>query len=174
MDIIAGHSLWTSRGLPIPEGWAFDADGQTTTSAAKALDGLLHPIGGYKGTGLALVMGILSTLLPDASYGTELGNMTDGPRAGQDGHFFLALRIGAFVDILHFKQRVDQIIRQIQGSRRAPGFERVYPPGHLETETEQQYHRDGIPLNSSTLRDLMQAAIELGVDVSPIRGDDRA
>ena len=156
--------VYHQKGLAIPADWALDSEGQPTTDAAAALKGLLRPIGGYKGTGLALVMGVLSTLLSGASYGTELGNMADGPQAGHDGHFFMALRVAAFEEPGLFKQRMDQIIRQIRNSRQAPGVDRIFPPGHLEADTEQRYRRDGIPLNSATVHGVNQAAAQGGVD----------
>ena len=124
--------VYAQKGLPIPEGWAFDTAGHPTTDATAALDGLLQPIGGFKGIGLALVFGLLSSLLSDAAYGTELGNMVDGPTAGQDGHLFVVFNVAAFTDPLTFRQRVDAAIRQIHESRRAPGVERLYAPGELE------------------------------------------
>jgi LDH2 family malate/lactate/ureidoglycolate dehydrogenase len=42
---------YQQKGLPIPEGWTFDTQGHPTTETAAALEGLLQPIGGYKGTG---------------------------------------------------------------------------------------------------------------------------
>lgn len=161
--------IYHQKGLPIPPDWAFDADGQPTTDAAQALNGLMQPIGGYKGTGLALIMGILSTLLSGASYGTELGNMVDGSKAGLDGHFFMTLKVAAFEDLQNFKRRMDGIIRQIRNSRPAPGVERVYAPGHLEAETEERYRREGIPLNAATLQGIVQTAVQLGFDRSLIQ-----
>jgi len=143
--------IYHQKGLPIPEGWAFDSEGMPTTDASAAIHGLLQPIGGHKGTGLAMVMGILSSLLSGAAFGTELGNMVDGPRAGADGQFILAIRIDFFEDIDRFKSRVDGIVRQIRDSRPAPGFERCYAPGELEALTEIEYNRDGIPLPAETL-----------------------
>lgn len=46
------------KGLPIPESWALDKEGNPTTDPAAALDGLLRPIGEFKGVSLALIMGI--------------------------------------------------------------------------------------------------------------------
>ena len=83
--------------------WAYDVDGNPTTDSARALDGLLQPIGAFKGTGLAVVMGVLSSLLSGAAFGTELGNMVDGPKPGLDGQFILALDVGAFEDVDYFK-----------------------------------------------------------------------
>jgi LDH2 family malate/lactate/ureidoglycolate dehydrogenase len=155
--------VYEQKGVSIPEGWAFDADGRPTTDPSAALDGLLQPIGGYKGTGLALVFGILSAVLAGASYGPELGTLTEGPKPGEDGHFFVALDVTAFEDSARFTRRVDEIIRQIRQSRRAAGVARIYLPGELEAETERRYRQEGIPLNDLTLAGIGSAAAELGV-----------
>ena len=155
--------VYAQKGLPIPEGWAFDAAGQPTTDATAALDGLLQPIGGFKGIGLALVFGLLSSLLSGAAYGTELGNMVDGPTAGQDGHLFVVFNIAAFTDPIAFRRRVDLAIRQIHASRRVPGVEQVFAPGELELQTERRYRETGIPLNDETLRDVNETARALGL-----------
>jgi LDH2 family malate/lactate/ureidoglycolate dehydrogenase len=111
-------------------------------------------------------MGILSSMLSGATYGTELGDMESGPRPGADGHFALVIQVQAFEDVARFKGRVDAAIRQIRASRRAPGVARIYAPGELEWETRQAYERDGIPLNSETLADLGATAAGLGLDLS--------
>ncbi|MGH9659292.1 MAG: Ldh family oxidoreductase, partial [Bryobacteraceae bacterium] len=77
--------VYQQKGQPIPPSWAFDKTGRPTTDAAAAVEGLLQPIGEYKGVGLAILSGILSSLLSGAAYGTELGNMADGARPGHDG-----------------------------------------------------------------------------------------
>jgi LDH2 family malate/lactate/ureidoglycolate dehydrogenase len=155
--------VYHQKGHPIPEGWAFDAEGRPTTDAAAALEGLIQPIGGHKGVGLGIVMGMLATLLSGAAYGTELGNMVDGPTAGLDGHLFMAIDIAAFQPPAAFKQRVDTISRQIQDSRRRTGVDRLYPPGQLEAEFERRYGADGIPLNEETLAGIRGAGQRLGV-----------
>ena len=157
--------VFAQKGLPIPDTWAFDAEGRPTTDAEAAIVGLLQPIGGHKGVGLAMVWGLLSSLLSGAAYGTELGDMTTGPRAGVDGHIFLAIHVDFFCDLESFRRRVDAAIRQIRASRRAEGVERLYSPGELEHETERRYRVEGIPLNQETLRGLRQAAASLAVEV---------
>ncbi len=159
--------VYKQKGLALPEGWALDKYGRPTTDPAAAIDGLLVPIGGYKGAGLAMIMGILSSMLSGAAYGTELGNMEDGPRAGQDGHFVAAINVAAFEDVARFKARVDGAIRQIHACKLAPGFGRVFAPGELEFITREEYMRNGIPLNAVTIADLYHTALGLGVEIAP-------
>jgi LDH2 family malate/lactate/ureidoglycolate dehydrogenase len=155
--------VYHQKGFDIPEGWAFDENGEPTTDAAAAMKGLIQPIGAHKGVGLGIVMGMLSTLLSGAAYGTELGNMVDGPRAGADGHLFIAINVAGFQPVDVFRARVDTISRQIQASRRREDVERLYPPGMLEWEFEKTYALEGIPLNDETLAGIRAAGRKVGV-----------
>jgi LDH2 family malate/lactate/ureidoglycolate dehydrogenase len=158
--------VYHQKGASIPPTWAFDVDGHPTTDTARALEGLLQPIGEYKGVGLAVVCGMLSSLLSGAAYGTELGNMIDGPRAGQDGHFLMALRIDAFVDLPIFRSRVDQVIAQIEDGNRVRDDCPLYAPGGLEAAKMAEYAREGILLNEATLAGLRGVAAQLAIDVN--------
>jgi LDH2 family malate/lactate/ureidoglycolate dehydrogenase len=155
--------IYQQKGLRLPEGWALDREGRPTTDPTAALDGLLAPIGGFKGVGLAIIMGILSSMLSGAAYGTELGDLVNGPAPGQDGHFVMALRVGAFAEAPRFKQRVDDAIAQLHAARRAPGFERIYAPGEVEALNRAAYQQAGIPLNEVTLTDLARTADQFGL-----------
>lgn len=160
--------VYRQKGHPIPEGWAFDAEGRPTTDAAAAMAGLIQPIGGHKGVGLGIVMGMLSTLLSGASYGSELGDMIEGPRPGKDGHLFMAIDIAAFQPLDVVKERADKISRQIQASRRRAGVERLYSPGLLEAEFERRYAKEGIPLNAETIAGIRAAADRMGIAESKV------
>jgi LDH2 family malate/lactate/ureidoglycolate dehydrogenase len=159
--------VYQQQGRPLPEGWALDRAGQPTTDPALAIAGLLMPIGAFKGAGLAMIMGILSSILSGAAYGAELGSMETGPTAGRDGHCFAALSVAAFEDPAVFLARVDAAIRQVRTSRRAPGVSRLYAPGELEHDTQQQYLAGGIPLNPVILADLARTTRALGIYPSP-------
>lgn len=161
--------IYKQKGAPIPAGWAFDDQGRPTTDIDAALKGLVQPIGGHKGIGLAMSVGILSTLLCDAGYGTESGNMVDGPATGRDGQFYLALNIAAFEDVGRFKERMDRIIREYRGTRLAEGVERVYVPGEIEDAIERRNRADGVPLNETTIQGLLDVAAELGPAAGALR-----
>ena len=160
--------VYHQKGIPLPEGWAFDSEGNPTTDTKKALEGILQPIGQYKGYGFALVMGILSSVLSGALFGTELGKAGCSPKPGKDGHFFMALKIAAFEDVTHFKERTDGIILQMRSSRRVSKVKRIYSPGEIEEETEQSYRKEGIPLNRETLKGISGVAAQLGMASHPI------
>lgn len=153
------------KGEPLPEGWALDALGRPTTDPTAAIDGLLQPIGAFKGAGLAMMMGILSSMLSGAAYGPELGDMEHGPKAGCDGHFVMAIDVSAFEDVARFKGRVDAAIRQIRDCRRADGMPPPQAPGGIEHERRQSYSLSGIPLNAVTIADLATTAQAMGVTV---------
>ncbi len=128
---------------------------------------LLAPIGAFKGAGLAMMMGILSSMLSGAAYGTESGDMEDGPLPGVDGHFVAAINISAFEGLARFKSRVDTAVRQIHQCQLAEGVERVYAPGELEALTRVEYLEDGIPLNDVTVADLVEVSRTLDIEPSP-------
>ena len=156
--------IYEQKGMRLPEGWALDREGRPTPDPKVAIDGLLAPIGGFKGAGLAMIMGVLSSMLSGASYGTELGSIEDGPIPGGDGHFVAAIHSASFEDVERFKSRVDAAIQQIHNCQLAPGFDRVYAPGELEAIRRTEYSVQGIPLNGVTLADLRKTAERLGID----------
>jgi LDH2 family malate/lactate/ureidoglycolate dehydrogenase len=155
--------VYHQKGSPIPEGWAFDKQGRPTTDTAAALEGLIQPIGGHKGVGLGIAVGMLSSLLSGAAYGTESGNMVDGAKVGTDGHFFMAIDIDAFADVDTVKSRVDGIATEVHRSRLAPGTERLLVPGEIEGDFEAAYKRDGILLSRETISGIENAAASLNV-----------
>jgi LDH2 family malate/lactate/ureidoglycolate dehydrogenase len=163
--------VYHQKGSPIPPGWAFDTDGRPTTDAGAALEGLIQPIGQHKGIGLGMAIGMLSSLLSGAAYGTESGNMIDGAKVGTDGHFCAAIDITAFEDVGRFRERVDAIIDQVHDSRRVAGTDRLLVPGELEAEFEQAYSQDGILLAGATIEAIAAQAKSLGVDASPLHRD---
>lgn len=155
--------VYHQKGEAIPEGWAFDENGLPTTDTARALSGLIQPIGQHKGVGLGIMVGVLSSLLSGAAYGTESGNMVDGAKPGVDGHFFIAIDVEAFTPLAMFKARADAIAQQIQQSRTALPGETLYPPGLLEHRFAERYVIEGIPLNDMTLDGIRGAAKGLGI-----------
>jgi LDH2 family malate/lactate/ureidoglycolate dehydrogenase len=159
---VKAHKL---QGKPMPEGWMINAkDGSPLTDSARSAEGLLLPIGGYKGAGLALVLGLLAGTLNGAAFGRDVvdfnNNDTDECNTG---HFLIALDISRFMPIDVFKREVDHQLRELRESKRLPGVDAIYFPGELRAQRRSDRQRNGVPLADEVLIQLDNLADELGV-----------
>ena len=121
------------EGQAIPADWAVGRDGIATTDAIEALKGFVQPVGGPKGYALTLVIGLLSTMLSGAFFGSEVTHMYDDLERPQNiGHLFAAIPIALFEDIDVYKSRMDKAIAEVRGVKRAAGVDRIFMPGERE------------------------------------------
>lgn len=156
------------RGETIPPDWAVDRAGQPTTDPAEALAGALLTFGGFKGSGISLLIDLLAGLLPGGRSGSEivpLYQRLDEPQGV--GHFFMALHVEAFEPLEAFTTRVDEAIRRIRALPPAAGAARALLPGELEYRRAQEYESHGIPLPSDAVAELARTAALL--DLAPPR-----
>jgi LDH2 family malate/lactate/ureidoglycolate dehydrogenase len=139
----------------IPEGFAVNKDGVPTRDAKEAYEGLVLPVGGYKGYGLALIGCILAGVLTGAAIGSEVTDLyQDFDRDQNVGHFMGALSIEKFMPVLEFKGRMDMLIRELKSSKLMKGQEKIYLPGEKEFEAKARNLREGIPLSKGVLDEL--------------------
>jgi LDH2 family malate/lactate/ureidoglycolate dehydrogenase len=151
---------------PIPDDWAAGPDGQVTTDPALALKGFMLPVGGPKGYSLTLVIGLLSTMLSGAFFGSEVTNMYEDLERSQNiGHLFGVLPIACFEAIEIYKKRMDKAIREIRGVTRAPGVERIYLPGEREQLLAEERGRNGLPIKQPVWAELLEIGQRMGVDL---------
>jgi LDH2 family malate/lactate/ureidoglycolate dehydrogenase len=152
------------EGVPIPADWAVDRDGVPTTDARAALAGFVSPVGGPKGYALTLTIGLLSTMLSGAGFGTEVTHMyEDFSRPQNIGHLFGALPIAAFEDLEVYHRRMAKAAREVRGVARSPGVERVYLPGEREALAALERRRDGVPVPREVLDELAATGRALGI-----------
>jgi LDH2 family malate/lactate/ureidoglycolate dehydrogenase len=156
------------RGEMMPEGWMVDRDGKPLTDPKRAEEGMLLPLGGmeagYKGYGLALVIGLLAGTLGGAAMGKDVIDFNhDASSVTNTGQAIAAINPAAFGDLVTFKANVDRLIRDLRGSARMPGVERIYVPGERSHETRIRRARHGIPIASTLMVGLDKLADELGV-----------
>lgn len=159
-----------SEGREIPETWATDPEGQPTTDPEAAIAGMLLPIGGPKGYGLAVVVDVLTGVLSGGQSGAGVkGLYADTSIPNDCAHFFLALDVESFADPQAFTGRLHQLVTQITNSDRAPEVDQLLLPGQLEAERYEQSEEQGIELDESTLTSIQEAAELVGADL-PERG----
>jgi L-2-hydroxycarboxylate dehydrogenase (NAD+) len=152
------------RGEQMPIGWMIDRLGQPLTDPKRAEEGFLMPIGGYKGYGLSLIVGLLAGTLNGAAMGSEVIDFNhDDTTTTNTGQAIMAIDLSAFGDVGDFKARVDRLVRELRASERMPGVERIWLPGEQSHERRAANERDGIPIGPVLLQQLDTFARELGI-----------
>jgi len=171
--------VYNRQEKALPLGWATDETGEPTADAARVLDnfiklagGGLLPLGGagelfggHKGYGLALMVDVLSGVLPGAGYANNiyLKDESGKPRPANVGHFFGALRVDGFRPVEAFKATMDDIIRRLKATPKAVGQERIYIHGEKEYEITEDRLAHGVVLHPKVVADLKAMAEEFGV-----------
>jgi L-2-hydroxycarboxylate dehydrogenase (NAD+) len=109
-------------------------------------------------------VGLLAGTLNGAAMGKDVVDFNhDQASATNTGQAIVAIDIAAFGDVGAFKARVDALVRDLRGSRRMPGVERIWLPGEQSQAKRIAYARDGIPIAAGLMRNLNQLATELGI-----------
>jgi LDH2 family malate/lactate/ureidoglycolate dehydrogenase len=152
------------NGRPeIPAGWAMDSEGVPTTSTEAALKGLLMPLGGYKGSGLAMMVEILCSVLSGGAMSTELGGIRIRGRAMRVSQAYIAIDVQRFLPPEEFTARMDKLIRMVKSAPPARDYSEVLVAGDPEYRAEARRAAEGIPIEAGTWRSLVEAAAKLGV-----------
>jgi LDH2 family malate/lactate/ureidoglycolate dehydrogenase len=149
----------------IPAGWAMDAEGNPTTDPQTAIDGLPMPLGGYKGSGLAVMVEILCAVLSGGALLTEVGGIRNTTIDMRASHLFLAVDVKRFMPIDDFVARMKHVRGTLKSSPPARGFEEVLIAGEPEWRAEQIRRRDGIPVSRGIWDQLSKLAASLNVPV---------
>lgn len=157
--------LKAQRGEPMPEGWMIDREGKPLTDPKRASEGFLLPIGGAKGYGLALMIGLLAGTLNGAAFGRDVIDYTvDSKTPSNTGQAILAVDIAAFSDVSAFKARVDEVWEVMKSSPTLPGVDEVRLPGERSEEVYRERVAHGVPLSEGQGKILGELADRLGVE----------
>ena len=159
---VKSHRL---QNKPMPEGWmVYAEDGTPLTDASRSGEGLLLPIGGYKGSGLSLILGLLAGPLNGAAFGRDVFdfnyNDTDVCNTGQ---FMIALDIKRFMPVAEFKAELDRHLRDLRTSKTLPGVEAIRLPGQERRTRRTDRVKNGVPMPRELIAQLDQFAGELGI-----------
>jgi LDH2 family malate/lactate/ureidoglycolate dehydrogenase len=154
--------LAAQKGESIPVGWMVDRQGHPITDPRRSHEGILLPIGGYKGYGLNVVIGMLAGVLNGAAFGRNVPDFNkDLGTPNRGGHLIFAMRVDNFQPAVEFTREIDRVIREIRDSHRMEGVERIWLPGEMEHRKLQDRRRNGVPVAPSTVRELDRLAEEL-------------
>jgi LDH2 family malate/lactate/ureidoglycolate dehydrogenase len=153
-----------AKGERIPDNWAVDRNGDATDDPQAVLDGgWILPIGGYKGSGLILIMEVLAAVLTGSRFATEIYDLYgDHSRPQGIGHFAFAIDVRAFMPLEELTERVDRLIRIVKATG-ADG--QVLMPGEREQRLLTERRAAGVPLPRDTIKALRDVAEEVGLEI---------
>ncbi|MBR0757747.1 Ldh family oxidoreductase [Bradyrhizobium jicamae] len=145
-------------GQTIPPDWGVDAEGNPTTDPKKVET--LTPLGGPKGSGLSLMIEILtSVLVANPVIAPALEKSGGGTMNG----LAVAVQVGAFGALDHFRAEVERLATALRGVPRAADTAKILMPGERGFATAAARETSGIPLPAGTVTRLAKLAEKLGV-----------
>jgi LDH2 family malate/lactate/ureidoglycolate dehydrogenase len=151
-------------GRPLPEGWVVDKEGKPITDASRAGEGYLVPMGGYKGSGLTIAIGLLAGVLNGAAFGPDVvDHRRDQATPTNTGQSILVMRPDLFRagdEVLADLTRHLDALRDAGSADGRP----VRLPGDEAARVRAENQEQGVPLPESLAKELHELARELGVD----------
>jgi LDH2 family malate/lactate/ureidoglycolate dehydrogenase len=156
--------LCAQTGENLPKDCYLDADGNVTVNPKDVLGGgCLLPFAGHKGYGIAVAIELLTGMLAGWTLDHDILHPYKFLKEpGANTFAMAALRVDNFTDVAGFKRRMDEWIRLIRNTRKAPGVERIWLPGEMEAVAKQERLAHGIPLNARMMEELRSLAEEVG------------
>lgn len=169
--VARGNIIMADRqDKPIPEGWAIDAEGHPTTDPKAALAGAVLPMAGAKGYALALMIEILSAIVPGTGWGPHVHSPYDDWTAPTDaGLWCLAIHLGPLMSTDEYATRLGSMLAAIRASETAPG-QRIRIPGERRAEVRAERTIEGIPLDAATRMELDALSAEVGINPLELAG----
>jgi LDH2 family malate/lactate/ureidoglycolate dehydrogenase len=149
-------------GEEIPSGQAIDPEGRPTTDPDQALAGSLLPVGGPKGSGLALAITLLSVLLAHADADDQMGSLYRSfDRPQNSGHVFITIDAGHLGAV---GPALDEIVERLLALRPIDGAGPVEYPGQAGAQLARERTRDGIPIEPAELTELAETCSAFGLE----------
>jgi len=163
--VARGNIIMAARqDKPIPEGWAIDAEGRPTTDPKAALAGAVLPMAGAKGYALALMIEILSAIIPGSSWGPHVRSPYDDWTAPTDaGLWCLAIHLGPLMSTEGYTSRLGGMLAAIRETETATG-QHIRIPGERRAELRAKRTREGIPVDATTRAELEALSAEVGIE----------
>jgi LDH2 family malate/lactate/ureidoglycolate dehydrogenase len=151
-------------GQSIPGDWALDANGAPTTDPnAAANGGIVLPMAGPKGSGLALLIDAVCGAVSGSAFAGNMPNQNTNFEEEQNvGHFLLAFDPGCFLPKQEVEKRIDTLVGKAKASEKAVGFDTIFMPGEVEDLRAEERRNAGIEIPVSEIEMLRKEAEAAG------------
>jgi len=137
----------------IPEGVALDKFGKPTTDAKKALEGVQLPIAGFRGSGLAWMVDILSGVLTGGNHAGRVKDPFEDFTGPQNiGHLFITFKTNLFVK--DYNKRIKDNIKKIKRLPKIKGVKEIMYPGQNKYNRYKLNSKKEIKISKIIKKDL--------------------
>jgi LDH2 family malate/lactate/ureidoglycolate dehydrogenase len=121
-------------------------------------------MGEYKGSGLALMLGLIAGVLNGAAFGRDVVDFNANDKSETNtGHFLCVVDIARFLPLAIFTAEVDRHMHDLRQSKRLPEVDEIRLPGDRRAECRTERLRDGVPLAPQLIAQLDKLASELKI-----------
>ncbi len=142
----------------IPEGVALDRYGKPTTNAKQALQGVQLPIAGFRGSGLAWMVDILSGVLTGSNHAGKVKDPFDDFSGPQNiGHLIITFKSNLFVK--NFNNRIKNNIQIIKKLPKIKGIKKILYPGENKFYRFKKNIKNEIKINDSIEKDIKKLLV---------------
>jgi LDH2 family malate/lactate/ureidoglycolate dehydrogenase len=151
-------------GQEMPVGWMIDKQGQPLTDPHRSNEGMLVPIGEYKGYGLSLMIALLAGCMNGAAVGSNLVDFNaDSKAVTNTGQTIVAINPDFLGGAEHLRQDANRLVTEIKASRKLPGVEEIRVPGDGIAKSKAKRSVSGIPISDQLFAALNATAKQAGV-----------
>ena len=146
-------------GTDIPESWATDASGRSTSDPARAMEGLMQAIGGEKGAVLALALDLLAGAMAGDGFLSHIPTAAKTPERPQNlGQLFILIDAGRLLPDDVRRARLDDAAALVTSSPLLDPDHPIRMPGARALRQLRAARENGIPLSPALLSDLREMA----------------
>lgn len=173
--------MYNKMDKPIPTGWAVNKAGESSNNANEVLGNIkahegggivplggdTEQLGGHKGYGYGMLCELFASIL---SQGTTSAHTMKNGFSGIC-HGFMAINPAFFGNPEDIKAHFSQYLTELRESPKANNADRIYTHGEKEMEAIEKVKKEGIPVNENTVREMIDMAKYLGMDVKEYFGN---
>lgn len=156
-------SVTAQAGREMPPGWVVDEQGEWITDPRRSDEGFLAPIGGHKGAGLAMMIGLLAGVMTGGAFGRDVVPFRDDHVTPTNtGQWLLVFRPDLLIPIDDYQARMDAKLREFRDSKTVSG-QPVVLPGESAVQRQRESGRLGVPIPNALVARLDDLAQRVGV-----------
>lgn len=155
---------YAREGWQLPDGWAMDKEGNPTNDPQAAIEGLLMPVGGHKGAGLAVMIDIILGTLCDGNYSRAICANTQTGFPQHISHLFFVMNPDFYASRDALDARIAKYVEDFKNVKKKADIKELLLPGELEWNKTQDRLKNGIPVSTAVLKELNAYADKIGVE----------